>query len=143
MIEGPVEYIVISFSGNQFRGEIIPALREIVEQGIVRIIDLLFMRKDEDGNVAIIELDDMHTPFSEAIDTIVGAITGIIAEEEVEIFAQEIENDSSAAIILLEHLWAARLSEAVLRANGKLVADVHVPKQAVVELIEKYGNPSE
>lgn len=141
MINGPVEFLAISFAGNDFRGEIIPAMRDLVDQGIVRIVDLVFIRKDEDGHVTLTELEDLDDAVGDDFDPLVDRVTGLVAEEDVNLFATAMADDSSAAVVLLEYLWAIPLRDAIMRANGKLVANGHVPRDAVMDLLETYGEP--
>jgi len=141
MIKGPVEFVVISFKGNQFRGDIVPALKEAIEKGFIRIIDLVFIRKEENGDETFTELWDMNNPIGEAFDPLVDEVSGLVSDEDLDLFAQLIDNGSSAAVVLFEHLWAVRLRDAVVAANGKLVANGHVRRDIVKELIENHGLP--
>ena len=139
MIKGPVEYVVISFEGNHFKGEIIPALKDVVDKGIIRIIDLVFIRKDEDDSITMIELENLEDIVGDQFDPLVEMVSGLVGDEDVALFAQALEPNSSAAVILFEHLWAIELRETVVRANGKLVANGHIPLAAIMELLDAYG----
>jgi len=139
MINGPVEYIVISFPGNHFSGEIIPAIADVVEKGVVRIIDLVFIRKDEDGSVTLVEFEELDDAFGVAIEPLVEMVTGLVAEEDIEMFGEAMEANHSALAVVFEHLWAAELGTAVRRANGRVIADGHIPREAVMEILEMYG----
>lgn len=101
MIKGPVEYVVISFEGNHFKGEIIPALKDVVDKGIIRIIDLVFIRKDEDDSITIIELENLEDIVGDQFDPLVEMVSGLVGDEDVALFAQALEPNSSAAVILL------------------------------------------
>jgi uncharacterized protein DUF6325 len=141
MIKGPVELVVLSFDGNQFRGEIVPAIKEAIEKDFIRIIDLVFIRKEANGDETITELEAMNNPIGEAFEPLVDMVTGLVSEEDLDLFAGLIANGSSAAVVLFEHLWAAKLSDAVIAAHGKIVANGHVPRSVIKDLIENYGNP--
>jgi Family of unknown function (DUF6325) len=131
MAMGPVDVVVIAFAGNNFRGEIAEALAEAVGNGSMHIIDLLFVKKDAAGNVVTIELDAIEPEIGDALDPYTDEVLGLIAEEDVAELAAEIEPNSAALLIVFEHLWAARLAEAVVAANGTLVSQLRVPREIV------------
>ncbi|BBL68783.1 DUF6325 family protein [Methanoculleus chikugoensis] len=128
---GPVEYMVIEFPGNQFKGEIIPALREVVDKGVIRIIDLVFVRKDEQGNVSVMELADLQKDAADAFAPLARETSTLFAEEDVKKVSEIMEKDSSVALLLFEHVWATRFRDAVLAADGRLIAGERIPKERV------------
>ncbi|MDQ6771754.1 MAG: DUF6325 family protein [Candidatus Dormibacteraeota bacterium] len=131
MILGPVEVAVIEFEGSHFKGEIASGIREAVDRGIVRIIDLVFIAKDEAGSVRSIELDDMETDVAEAMSPITDEVMGLVAETDVSEVGDRLPNNCSAAIIAFEHVWLRRLREAILNANGQVVSQVRIPADIV------------
>ncbi|WP_326721405.1 MULTISPECIES: DUF6325 family protein [unclassified Streptomyces] len=128
---GPVEYVVVAFPGNRFRGEIAPELRALVANGTVRILDLTFIKKDADGVVSYIELDALDPMEASVFDDIEGEVGGLFSHEDLELIADELVPDSSAAVLLWEDTWAAGISGAVRRAGGQLVAHERIPAEAV------------
>ncbi|KLK88075.1 hypothetical protein SZ63_03120 [Methanoculleus sediminis] len=128
---GPVEYMVIEFPGNQFKGEIIPALREVVDKGVIRIIDLVFVRKDEQGNVSVMELKELQKDAADAFAPLAREASTLFAEEDVAKVSDIVENNSSVALLLFEHVWATRFRDAVLAADGRLIAGERIPKELV------------
>lgn len=128
---GPVEYMVIEFPGNQFKGEIIPALREMVDKGIIRIIDLVFLRKGEQGDINVMELADLQKDAADAFAPLAGDTSTLLAEEDIEKVSTVMEKNSSVAVLLFEHLWATRFRDAVLNANGRVIAGERIPKDKV------------
>ena len=128
---GPVEYMVIEFPGNQFKGEIIPALREVVDKGVIRIIDLVFMRKDDQGNISVMELAGLQKDAADAFAPLAREASTLFAEEDVEKVSAVMETNSSVALLLFEHVWATRFRDAVLAANGRLIAGERIPKEVV------------
>jgi uncharacterized membrane protein len=132
---GPVEILMVEFPGNQFTGEIAPALAELVEQGTIRVIDLLFVTKDADGQVAAIELSDAGDEVRNAFEPIVQEASGLLAEEDVEDLGEGLDPNSSAAMLLFEHVWATRFRDAVVHSGGELVASVRIPKEVVDEVV--------
>ena len=105
MAIGPVEYVIIKFPGNQFKGEIVPALADLVESGTVRILDLVFVMKDEDGNIASLEYEDL--PGLADVD---GEADGLLNEEDLEMAAEVLEPNSSGLLIVWEDRWATPLA---------------------------------
>jgi uncharacterized membrane protein len=132
---GPVEILVVSFPGNQFTGEIAPALAELVQSGMIRVIDLVFVTKDDAGDVVGIELSDLDEGTSGAFQPHVEVPNGMLAEEDIEDLGADLEPGSSAAILLFEHLWATKFRDAVLDSGGELVAAIRIPKEVVDEVL--------
>ncbi|MCT8337043.1 hypothetical protein FKB36_05915 [Methanoculleus sp. Afa-1] len=128
---GPVEYMVIEFPGNQFKGEIVPALREVVDKGVIRIIDLVFVRKDEQGNVNVMELADLQKDAADAFAPLAREASTLFAEEDIGKISEVMEMNSSVALLLFEHVWATRFRNAVLAANGRLIAGERIPREVV------------
>jgi len=123
--------MVIEFPGNQFKGEIIPALREVVDAGVIRIIDLVFVRKDDQGNVSVMELNDLQKDAASAFAPLARDADTLLAEEDIRKVSDIVENNSSAALFLFEHVWAKRFRDAVLNAHGQVIAGERIPKEVV------------
>lgn len=131
---GPVELLFVEFPGNQFTGEIAPALAELVEQGTIRVIDLVFVTKDADGNVAGLELADLHPDARGVFDSLVEELAGLISEEDVEDLAEALEPNSSAGILLFENVWATKFRDALVNSGGQLLARIPIPQDALDEV---------
>ena len=131
MALGPVELLVIKFPGNEFRGEIVPALRELVENGTIRIIDLLFIKKDADGKVTANELMDLAPDVYAIFDPLVSDIEGLLADDDVQALSGALENNSSAGVLLFENVWATRFRDAVVNANGQLILSERIPRSVI------------
>jgi uncharacterized membrane protein len=132
---GPVEILVVGFPGNQFTGEIAPALEDLVQSGLIRVIDLVFVTKDADGTVVGIELSDVDEGTSSAFQPHIEEPSGLLSDEDIEDLGAELEPNSSAAILLFEHLWATRFRDAVVNSGGQLVASIRIPKEAIDEVV--------
>ena len=133
---GPVEYLIIEFPGNQFNGDIAPALAELVDDGTIHIIDLLFVKKDAEGNVLVVELEGLDEAAAAAFDELEGDIYDLFNEEDVMLTAELLAPSSSAAIIVYEQLWAVRLRDAISDADGRLVEYGRVLPEAIDAALE-------
>lgn len=131
---GPVEYIVIAFPGNQFSGEIIPALQELVSNGTVRILDLTVVQKDADGHVITLEVNEMgdNARAFLGLDYEVG---GLLNEEDLLLIADHLPNDTTAALMVWEDVWATRFAQAVRQANGMIVENARIPHEIVMAAV--------
>jgi hypothetical protein len=134
---GPVEYMIVSFPGNRFTGEIAPALAKLVEANTIRIIDLAFVGKDADGTIAAFELSDVDEEVRRGLDALGLEGTGLLGEEDLLDAGAALEPNSSAAMLLWEDLWAAELASALRGAGGELVAIGRIPHDVVMEAREQ------
>jgi uncharacterized membrane protein len=132
---GPVEYVVIAFPGNRFKGEIVPAVAELVDNGLVRILDVAFIKKDAAGNTTMFEYDTLDDVLAFGFADVDGEAGGVLNDEDLELAAEGLEPDSSAALIVWEHLWAARVAQAIRNAGGRIVAGERVPPEIVEQAL--------
>ena len=128
---GPVEYLVVEFPGNKFKGEIVPALKELTDNGTIRILDLVFVRKDADGNVRAIELSDLPAQEAALFDDLDGEIDDLLNEEDIMLVADLLQPNSSAGLLVFENAWATRLRDAVVKSGGRLVDNARIPAAVV------------
>ncbi len=135
MAIGPVEYMVVAFPGNKFKGEIVPALEELVDKGTIRIIDLAFVMKDDAGNVAGFELEDADSEVFQAFQALTAERGGLLNEADLMGIGEALEPTSSAAILVWEDVWATKFADAVRGAGGVLVDIQRVPREIVEEVI--------
>lgn len=139
MAIGPVEYMIIEFPGHQFHSEIVPALAKLIESETVRIIDLVFVVKDIDGNVATYEFDQVEelAPFT----TLQGEVGGLVNQEDIDYAAAALHPDSSAVVLLWEDSWATELAMAVRGAGGVVVEGARISPELVdaafADLVER------
>ena len=133
---GPVDYLVIEFpAGEQnFTGEAADELAKLAASGIIRILDVLILVKNEDGTVDAMELDE--TPAVDAIRALEADIAEILAAEDVELLAEAMEPGSVAGVVVWENRWAAPFAAAARRAGGQLIASGRIPIQAIAASIE-------
>jgi hypothetical protein len=132
---GPVEYIAIAFPGNKFSGEIIPAIKELQDSGTIRVLDLVIISKDADGNVAAIELSEA-SPETQATFAALGVENkNLLGEEDFEDIGGALDPNSTAALMIWENVWAARFAKSLRNADGILVANGRIPAALVEELM--------
>jgi uncharacterized membrane protein len=141
MAIGPVEYGVVAFPGNKFKGEIAPALEELVKSGTIRIIDLAFVLKDAEGNVAGVELEDAGHDVFKAFEAIAQQRDGLISDDDMQEIGAALESNSSALIMVWEDVWATRFAEAVRGAGGIVVDMQRVPYEIVQAAIDYNESP--
>jgi hypothetical protein len=133
---GPVEYLVVAFPGNKFKGEIVPALQELEQSGTVHILDLAFVRKDADGSLLTLELADLADDESAPFDLVDGEVGGLMSQDDLLLAAEMLPENSSAALLVWENTWAARFTQAVRNAGGQVLANERIPHDAVMAALE-------
>ena len=138
MTYGPIDFLALEFKGNKFSGEILPALRELVENKIVRVIDLVIVVV-QDGKFQTLELQQLDAATIAIFDPLQVEISGMIQVEDIEMICQELEDDSTAALLMVENLWAIKFGEAVLKANGRVVMQERIPMTVVNEVMEIFA----
>lgn len=131
---GPIEILVVGFPDNEFTGEIVPALTDLIERGTIRLVDLVFVAKDVDGEVVALEVNELDDQVSSAYITLVAELEGLIGEEDIEDFAEDLEPGSSIAILVVEHVWAQSFADAVSNSGGALIDSVRIPRSVIDEL---------
>jgi hypothetical protein len=137
---GPIDFVALDFKGNQFKGEILPAILDLVNRDIVRVIDMIVVRKDADGTVTHQEMQESDQNVLAVFDPLKAEISGMIQVEDIEMIGEKLENNSTAAVILFENLWAVQFVKAVENANGRAVMHIRIPHEDVVEMLEKIAS---
>jgi len=131
----PMELVVVEFSGAIPGAQLAPELRRLIDADVIRIVDLVFMEKDDNGDVVIFELRDREGEDAyEAFDELVYAVEGLIADEDLDEIAADVQAGRTAAILLVEHVWAAKLAEITRGAGGEVVWSERIPA-AVAEAV--------
>lgn len=136
---GPVEYMVVSFPGNKFRGDIAPALAELAHNNVIRVIDLAFVLKDADGSVAAMELEDIDSDAGRAFQTIEAEIGELVSEDDLRAVGETLEPNSSAAVLVWEDVWASKLATAISEADGVLLDLERIPRPVVEAALAQSG----
>ena len=138
---GPTEYIVIGFEGNKFSGEIMPEVRRLKDENLIRIRDALVVQRDDSGDLLSYEIADIPEMQQDAseLDPHLGQW---FSQDDIEQIGQVIPEQSTVALLLVEHVWAQPLSDAIQRANGSMLARTFVPPELIEEVESLLGTGS-
>ena len=132
---GPIDYIVLEWPGRQPQGEVAPLILDLVDRGIIRILDVALMAKDEDGTVGALDLGALNGGGG-GFDAFEGASTGLLAQEDLEDAAAALQPNSAAAVLVWENRWAAPVAVAVRKSGGQLIASGRIPIQAILASLD-------
>ncbi len=132
---GPVDYLVVEWPGQQPTGEAAPLLIDLVDRGLIRILDLVFVTKGEDGSVARLEISDLGEKVAE-LKVFDGASSGLLDDDDVGEAGEALEPGTSAALLVYENVWAAPFAAAVRRSGGQLVANGRIPIQGILAALD-------
>jgi hypothetical protein len=128
---GPVDYAIVAFPGNKFKGDIAPAIADLVDAGTIRVIDIAFVGKDEDGETVAMELMELDPEVQASLEKAGIEINGLLNEEDLAGAAEDLDPNSSAALIVWENVWARKVTQAMRDAGGELVAFERLPHDVV------------
>jgi hypothetical protein len=134
---GPVDYLVVAFPTDRMTGEAFPRLIELVDRGIIRILDLVFLRKDHDGRVTTLTQVDLERMRVLEAALFEGAASGLLGTDDVAEAATALEPGTAAAVLVYENVWATPFATALRRSGGQLVASGHIPVQALVAALDE------
>jgi hypothetical protein len=133
---GPVDYVLIEFPDGRPKGQAAPLLLDLVDRGIIRILDLMFIRKDADGNTTAVEIADVDGDGTPDFVVFEGASSGLLSDEDREQAGNVMENDTAALLLVVENRWAAPFAKAMREAGGQLVSFGRIPVQALLASLE-------
>ena len=139
---GSVDWIVVEFPGSKFNGEIAPAIQDLVDKGLVRILDLLIIKKDDDGEFEVFEMGDLDDSEIGELRRDEAELAMVLSEQDVTDLAVTIEPGSSAAVLVWENVWAAPVGAAIRHAGGQLVASGRIPTRPSSPSSRPTSNPS-
>ncbi|OQR61663.1 DUF1269 domain-containing family protein [Streptomyces maremycinicus] len=134
---GPIDYIVVEFPGSRMTGEGFPLLVDLADRGVVRILDLLFVRKEADGSVVGLEIADLTGDGVLDLAVFEGASSGLLGQDDIEEAGSALSPGNSAAILVYENLWAAPFATALRRGGAQLVASGRIPVPAVLAALDE------
>src|SRR3954453_22156145 len=132
---GPGDYLLVEWPGRQPKGEAMPHLVDLVERGLIRVLDLTFIAKGEDGSVAAVEIADLGGEVAE-LTVFEGASSGLIHDDDVAQAGDVLEPGTSAALLVFENTWAAPFVSAVRRSGGELVASGRIPADDILAALD-------
>ncbi|MFJ3975316.1 DUF6325 family protein [Streptomyces sp. NPDC090021] len=132
---GPVDYLIVEFPGNRMNGEGLPLLVDLVDRGIIRILDLVFVRKDADGSVVALGLKDAGGGEMD-LTVFEGAASGLLGQDDIDEAGAALEAGNSAGILVYENVWAAPFARALRRSGAQLVAGGRIPVQALLASLD-------
>jgi hypothetical protein len=133
---GPIDYLVVEFPGNRMTGEGLPLLLDLVDRGIIRILDLTFIRKDADGSMSGLEIGDLTGDGALDLAVFEGASSGLLGQDDLEEAATALEPGRSAGVLIYENVWAAPFAAALRRGGAELVASGRIPVPAVLAALD-------
>ena len=133
---GPIDYLVVEFPGSRMTGEGLPLLVDLVDSGIIRILDLVFVERKLDGSVTAVEIADFDNDGELDLAVFQGASSGLLGQDDVDEAASVIEPGNSAGILVYENVWAAPFAAALRRGGGQLVASGRIPVQAILASLD-------
>jgi hypothetical protein len=133
---GPISYLIVEFPGNKMTGEGLPILVDLVERGVIRILDLTFVTKGEDGSLAMIALEDLDLDGTIDLAVFAGASSGLVSDSDLAEAAPAIQGGSSAAILIFENRWATGFVQALRRGGAELVAAGYIPQDELVAAVD-------
>jgi Family of unknown function (DUF6325) len=133
---GPISYLIVEFPGNKMTGEGLPILVDLVDQGLIRILDLLFVTRGEDGSLAAVDLQDLDLDGQLDVAVFEGASSGLLDDSDLTDAASVIDPGSSAAILLFENRWARSFTQALRRGGAELVAAGYIPLDALAASLD-------
>ncbi|MEE1748651.1 MULTISPECIES: DUF6325 family protein [unclassified Streptomyces] len=133
---GPIDYLVVEFPGNRMTGEGLPLLVDLVDRGIIRILDLVFVRKDEDGTVAGVELSELTGDGHDELAVFEGVSSGLLGRDDIDEVSAVLEPGSAAGIVIYENAWAGPFAAALRRSGGRLVAGGRIPVQELLASLD-------
>ena len=136
---GPIDYIAVTFKGNNFDGSVLKALADATQRGLIRVVDLVFVIKHADGNVEWAEIEDQEDDLKE-VATLLGhkGDLPLLTEDDVQKLGAQMANDTSAGILVIEQLWAIPLKEALLHVGGELLAEGRIHPDTVTAAVEEF-----
>ncbi|GEB54753.1 hypothetical protein SGA01_03580 [Streptomyces gardneri] len=133
---GPVDFVVIEFPGNRMTGKALALVLDLVDRGIVRVLDLTFVRKDTDGSVVAMELRDLDDDGELDLSVFEGSSSGLLGQDDIDEAGMALEPGNSAGILVYENVWAAPLARELRRGGAQLVAGGRIPVQALLASLD-------
>jgi Family of unknown function (DUF6325) len=138
---GPVDYLVVEFPGSRMTGEGLPLLVDLVDRGIIRVLDLVFIRKEQDGTIRGLTVTDLDQDGARNLSVFEGAASGLLGDDDLAAASEAVLPGSSAGVLVYENLWAAPFAAALMRGGAQLVASGRIPVPAMVAALAAADAP--
>ena len=136
MAFGPIDFIALEFNENKFNGEIISDLTELVSSETLRILDLIILEKNDLGEVVVRELQELEPAVQQMLEPLRAEISGMVTVDDIKMIGSKLKNNTTAAVMLLENLWAVRLKQDISFSGGRIVLQEHIPDKVVREALD-------
>lgn len=136
-MRGPIDFLVVEFDGNNFKGEVLQELEIAVRNKTIDVLDIALIAKDTEGNVEAIELSNFDSDLARLISASKESGTSLITDEDVVEVGDILDNNCSAGLLIIEQLWAKGLKKAIIDAGGRLVSEGRIHPDATKELNNK------
>ncbi len=133
-VMGPVDYLIVRFPGNKFSGKIAPEIARLEQNGIIRVMDLVFIMKDETGKLVNVEANDLEGEVGAAYREVARRTDEWFTKDDIEAFAEDLPKNSSGLLLLFENLWAIRFKEALIDADVELVEMGRIPSETIAKV---------
>jgi uncharacterized membrane protein len=133
-MRGPIDYVIVEFPGNDFKGEILQELNEAMHNKTIAVLDVSLVTKDENGNMTSVELGASNPNLAQGLTDVGTKPGGLIQPEDLTEMGEVMDNNSSAGLLVIEHLWARGLKRAIKNAGGILIADGRIHPDAYAEM---------
>lgn len=135
MVSGPVDIVIIGFPGNKFTGKIAPAIKELVENNTIRILDLLFVSTDDAGTISSLRIQDLAADLEPGLVEMDVFLPGALDDHDAQELAEDLPANSSALLVAFENVWAAKFVAAIQEADAVVIDQIRIPASAVAELL--------
>lgn len=132
---GPIDLLVVEFAGNNFNGSGLTELHRLVAEGIIRILDLVIITKNEEGEISALELQGIGQDAKEALVRLQAVVSQMLTSDDVYTIGEQLSNNTSAAILLYENSWAVRMKQTIIDANGRLVLQSRIPHEVIQQTV--------
>lgn len=134
---GPVDLVAVQFPENKFTGAILDELQSLSDQGIVRVLDIIFVTTDDAGDVTVLEVTDLDDPVAVMFDAFVGDIDALLSQDDATTIGSSLPPNASAALVLYENVWATKMSAAVREAGGEVLLSERIPRDIIDAMQEE------
>jgi len=135
VVSGPVDVVIIGFPGNKFTGKIAPAIKELVENNTIRILDLLFVSTDDAGTISSVRIQDLAADLEPGLVELDVFLPGALDDHDAQELAEDLPANSSALLVAFENVWAVKFVAAIQEAEAVVIDHIRIPASAVAELL--------